>query len=61
MYHIGLICNIINIPLYAAQFMNICRMFISPFGKPHMGNPTYLIVPQYTLDYQDPGPDILRS
>ena len=33
----------------------------STFGNPHMGNTPYLIVPPYTLEYQDPGPEILRS
>ena len=61
MDHIVLTCNSINIQLRAVQFMNYCRMFLSPFGKPYMGNPSYLIVPPYTLEYQDPVPEILRS
>ena len=60
-YYIVLTYNIINIKLRAAQFMKFCRMFLSLFGKPHMGNPLYLIVPTYTLEYQDPGPEILRE
>ena len=60
MDHVGLIRNIINITLYAAQLMNHCRMFLLTFGKPHMGNTPYLIVPPYTSEYHDPVPEILR-
>ena len=34
MDYIGSTCNIINIPLYAAQINNCCRIFILPFGTP---------------------------
>ena len=61
MDHIALTCNGVNIPLREAQFMNRCRKFLSPFEKPHMGNTPYMIVPPYKLEYQDPGPDILRE
>ena len=44
MDHIDLTYNIINIMLYTAHRKNWCRIFISPFGKLHMGNPPYLIV-----------------
>ena len=39
MDHIVLTCNSINIQLRAAQFMNCCRMFLSPLGNPQMGYP----------------------
>ena len=39
MDRIVLTCNSVTIQLCAAQFINRCRMFMSPFGKPHMGNP----------------------
>ena len=61
MYNILLTCNSVTIQLRAAQFMNFRRMFLLPFGKTHMGNPPYLIVPPYKLDYKDPGPEILRA
>ena len=61
MDHVVLTYNSVTIQLRAAQFMNLCRMFLLPFRKPHMGNPPYLIVPPYMLDYQDPGPEIFRS
>ena len=61
MDHIVLTCNSVTIKLCAAQFMNCCRMFLSHFGKPHMGNPPYLIVSPYKLEYQDPGPEILGA
>ena len=51
-----LTCNIINIPLYAVHKKNFCRIFLLRFGKPQMGNPPYLVVPPYTLEYKDPGP-----
>ena len=53
MDHIVLTCNSVTIQLCAAQFMNRCRIFLLPFGKPHMGNTPYLIVPKYMLEYQD--------
>ena len=40
MDHIVLTYNSITIQLRASQFMNHCRMFMLPFGTPHMGNPT---------------------
>ena len=39
MNNIVLTCNSVTIQLRATQFMNGCRMFLSPFGKPRMGNP----------------------
>ena len=43
MDHIVLIFNSITIQLRAAQFMNRCRMFLSSFEKPHMGNPPQIL------------------
>ena len=39
MDYIVLTFNSITIQLREAQFMNRCRMFLSPLGTPHMGNP----------------------
>ena len=61
MDNIVLTFNSITIKLCVAQFMNRCKMFLLPFGKPHMGNPFYLIVTTYTLEYQDNGPEILGA
>ena len=59
MYRIGLACNSVTIQLRAAQFINHCRMFMSSFGKKtNMGNPPYLILPPYMLEFQNPDPEI---
>ena len=61
MDHIVLTCKITNIQLYDVHRKNYCRMLVLHVGKPHMGNPSYLIVPAYTLEYQDHVPEILRA
>ena len=58
MYHIGLTCNIIDIPLYAAKKKLLYNLPIDLLNASHGQNP-YLIVPPYTLEYQYPGPEIL--
>ena len=51
MDNIVLTFNNITIQLRAAQFMNLCRMFLSPFGKPHMVNPTKILLHRDVTDW----------
>ena len=51
MDHIVSTCNSITIQLCAAHFMNRCRMFLLPFGNPHMGNPPQSILYWYVTDW----------
>ena len=44
MDHTVLTCNSIIIQLRTAQFMNQCRMFLLPSGKPHMGNSPQILL-----------------
>ena len=43
MDNIVLTYNSVTIQLRASQFMNRCRMFLSPFGNPHMRNPPQIL------------------
>ena len=61
MDNIVLTFNSVKIQLLAEQFMGGCRIFLSPFRKPHMGNYPYLIMPPYTWEYKNPGPAFRKS